>query len=588
MRRFTEQIAAAIAAHMDVPAEELLPVFAAPPKQEMGDLSLPCFPLAKQLRKAPPAIAAELAQLDLGIPWIASTEALGPYLNFRFDRGKFAAEVLADVAAAGDEYGASTGGAGKTIVVDYSSPNIAKHLAVHHLRSTMIGNAIVRLARACGYTVVGINHLGDWGTSFGQLATGWDRYGPEVGLTMESLADHDDPIGVLNKVYTRFHEEAQKEEDQGTSELKDAAREWFRRLEAGDVDARARWRQIRDASWARFEQIYARLGVQFDEVLGESFFEEFIPGVVEELESKELLEESDEAQVVRLADPNMPPMLIRKKDGSTLYGTRDLAAAQYRWDQWHFERCLYVVDAGQGLHFRQLFETLEKMGKEYASRMEHVDFGVMRLAVDGKWIKGRTRHGKVVLLEDVLDQATAAALETMQERAREKGWQIEDPEGIAQAVGIGAVVFADLKARRIKDVNFDLEHMISFEGETGPYLQYTHVRFHGLARKYAGLGHDATHPDGTLLVEPEELTLLKEIAGFEEVLIRATAEAEPSVLSNYLLGLASAFNTYFASGHKILTDDEALTADRMKLVDALRVVLGRGLSILGITPLEKM
>ncbi|MEM7168426.1 MAG: arginine--tRNA ligase [Planctomycetota bacterium] len=575
MRRFTAQIAAALAARVDVAVEELLPAFGAPPKPEMGDLSLPCFPLAKKWGKAPPAIAAELAALDLEIPWLASVEALGPYLNFRFDPGAFAAEVLADVAAAGAAYGSSDGGEGKAIVIDYSSPNIAKHLAVHHLRSTMIGNALVRLGRACGYTVIGVNHLGDWGTSFGQLATGWDRYGSEYGLDTTPLAEHEDPIGVLNKVYTRFHDEASD-----NAELADAARDWFRRLEEGDVEARTRWQQIRDASWARFEQVYSRLGVEFDEVIGESFFEDHISGVVDELGAKGLLEESDEAQVVRMADPNLPPMLIRKKDGSTLYGTRDLAAAQYRWDRWHFERCLYVVDAGQGLHFRQLFEVLDKMGKEYAGRMEHVDFGVMRLAVDGKWVKGRTRHGKVVLLEEVLDAATEGALQALKER----GAQIEDPEAVAQAVGVGAVVFADLKAKRIKDVNFDLEQMTSFEGETGPYLQYTHVRFHGLARKYQGSGGGS----GELLVQPEELALLKEIASFESVLIRATAEAEPSLLSNYLLGLASAFNTYFASGHKILAEDATLAADRMQLVDALRIVLGRGLSILGITPLERM
>ena len=408
MRRFTEEIAAAIAKQMDVPAAELLPAFAAPPKPEMGDLSLPCFPLAKRLKKAPPAIAAELAELDFGISWVASVESLGPYLNFRFDPSKFAVEVLGDVARAGACYGSSDIGAGKTIVIDYSSPNIAKHLAVHHLRSTMIGNAIVRLARACGYKVVGVNHLGDWGTSFGQLATGWELYGAEVGLDKKALADLDDPIGALNEVYTRFHNEA--ENDPG---LKDAARDWFRRLEEGDVQARERWQQIRDASWARFLKIYARLGVEFDEVIGESFFEDHIPAVVKELEEKGLLEESDEAQVVRMEDPNLPPMLVRKKDGSTLYGTRDLAAAQYRWDQWQFERCLYVVDAGQGLHFRQLFELFGKTGKEWADRMEHIDFGVMRLPVDGKWVKGRTRKGKVVLLEDVLDEATQSALKTM-------------------------------------------------------------------------------------------------------------------------------------------------------------------------------
>jgi arginyl-tRNA synthetase len=379
----------------------------------------------------------------------------------------------------------------------------------------------------------------------------------------------------LNALYTRFHAEAEHH-----PHLEEEARSWFRRLEEGDAEARARWSEIRELSLARYQRVYDRLGVRFDKVIGESFFEDKMPAVIAELEEKGLLEESDDAQVVRVGD-DIPPFLVRKKDGTTLYGTRDLAAVKYRAETWGFDRALYVVDAGQGLHFRQLFTVAAKLGWECAPKLEHSAFGVMRLPVDGAWVKGRTRHGVVVLLEDVLDAAVTRAREVI----LEKNPEIEEPDRVAEAVGVGAVIFSDLKARRIKDVNFDLEKIISFEGETGPYLQYTHVRFAGIVRKSGGI--DPASASGAHLVTDEDMALIEEILRFPETVERAAAEAEPSVVGQYLLGLAATFNHYYAK-HRILDDDPAIAADRLALVDLLRVTLGNGLRALGIVPLERM
>ncbi|MCI0652319.1 MAG: arginine--tRNA ligase [Planctomycetes bacterium] len=574
MKKYQLALAAAIAEHVGVAAQDLLPSFGVPPKAEQGDISFGAFAIARAAKKDPRAVAAELAQKSFAPRWVERCTAAGPYVNFFLDRGEFAQDVLRDVAAAGSDFGKGRNGAGRTIVVDYSSPNIAKQLAVHHLRSTMIGNALVHLHRALGYQVVGVNHLGDWGTSFGKLLTAWARFGGS--LEQKPLAEHPQPIELLNDLYVRFHEKAKAD-----STLEDEARRWFHRLEQGDTVARDRWKQIRDASWQHFERIYRRLGVSFEEVIGESFFEDRMPAVIAELERLELLEESDEAQVVALPGTELPPALIRKKDGATLYATRDLAAAEYRWERWHFDKCLYVVDAGQALHFRQLFGVLRRMGKPYVDRLQHVDFGILRLPVDGSWVRGKTREGQVVLLEHVLDRARDLA----REKILEKNPELKEIDEAAEAVGMAAVIFADLKARRTRDVNFDLEQITSFEGETGAYLQYTHVRFCGILRNYSGATSAASQ--GRHLATPEETALLKEIASFPAAIERAAVEAEPSILSQYLLGVASLFNNFYAA-HRVLAEDPAVAADRVTLVRALRTVVANGLAILGIRPLERM
>jgi len=576
LRPYQRQIAERIAEIVDPGDLDLSSLFSVPPDSTLGDLAFPCFQLARTLKEAPPRIAERIAEAAWEFPWLAEVVAAGPYVNFLYDSGAFSRDVLARVIAAGEAFGTSDVGEGKTVVVEFSSPNIAKHLAVHHLRSTMLGQVMVNLLRASGYSVVALNHLGDWGTNFGKLLAAWERYGEEEGLEDSLIETSDDPVALFNKLYVRINSEIETD-----PQLEETARAWFRKLEAGDPVARERWQRIRDVSWARFEKVYKRLGVSFDEVIGESFYEDKMPEIIDELAKTGLLVESEGAEVVALEE-EIPPLLIRKRDGSTLYGTRDLASAEYRWGRWQFSRALYVVDAGQGLHFRQVFGVLRRLGRSYADRLEHTEFGIMRMNVDGQWIKGRTRKGQIVLLEDVLDDATALAREVVLRKNPDLGDSIEE---IAEAVGVGAVVFSDMKARRGRDVNFDLEKFLSFEGETGPYLQYTHVRFCGILRKSEIDSSD--HGDGSLLVEAEEKALLLCLDRFDTVIARAALEAEPSILSQYLLDLAGEFNAYYAK-HRIISDDGDLTRHRLSLIDALRVVLSRGLRILCLEPLERM
>jgi len=558
-------------------AEALASAVTDPPSSDLGDLSLPCFPLARATRQAPPLIAATLAAGDWDLPWVESVQNTGPYLNLRVARPAFAAEVLDRIEERGERWGDTDSGNGDKVIVEYSSPNIAKHLAVHHLRSTMLGQAMANLMRCAGFDVVSWNHLGDWGTNFGKLLAAWDLYRQQDDLDDPPLEDRSDPVSDLNALYVTFNRAS--EED---PQLDDVARSWFQRLESGDEEARLRWNRIRSASLKKFQQIYDRLGVHFDQTVGESHYEDGMAAIITQLQESGLLEESDGAEVVRISEDS-PPMLIRKKDGATLYGTRDLASAVERFKQVPFQRCLYVVDAGQGLHFRQVFGVLDMLGYEWASRLEHAEFGVMRLQVDGSWKKGKTRGGQVVLLEQVLEQAVSLASDTV--RLKNPQLSAQEVAALSEAVGVGAVIFSDMKAARRKDVNFDLEKILAFDGETGPYLQYTHVRFCAILRKAQEQGLKTG--DGSHLVEPEEMTLLKRILRFPEVIARAARDAEPSHLSQYLLELASEFNTYYAK-HRVIGEDASVTADRLALIHTLKKTLGKGLQLLCIRPLERM
>jgi len=577
LRHFRQQIGDRVASILDLTSTDLADSMTDPPSQDLGDLSLPCFQLAKQLKKSPSEIAAQLAQATWDLPWLQSVDTAGPYLNFKVNRSEFARLAVERVLQAGEGWGRGESGQGQTVIVEYSSPNIAKQLAVHHLRSTMLGQAMANLLRWAGHTVISWNHLGDWGTGFGKLLAAWEKYRSTDDLDSPPLEEREDPVSDLNALYVRFNQSCQEEEG-----LDSIAREWFRKLEAGDPLAVSRWKRIRAVSLHKFDSIYQRLGVSFDKTIGESHYEQGMEAVIEQLQDKGLLVESDGAEVVHVTD-QMPPMLIRKQDGATLYGTRDLASAMERHKLYPFDRCLYVVDAGQGLHFKQVFGVLKLLGHEWAYHLEHAEFGVMRLKVDGGWKKGKTRGGQVVLLEDVLNQAVQLATRTVQEKNPELDSQ--QVEQISEAVGVGAVIFSDMKAARRKDVNFELEKVLAFDGETGPYLQYTHVRFCSILRKAASQGLAAG--DGRLLEEAEELVLLKRILRFPEVVARAARDAEPSHLSQYLLELASEFNTYYAQ-HRVLGDDTSLSSDRLVLVEALKKTLGRGLQLLCIDPLERM
>jgi len=566
MERFVNAIREAVAAETDLAPDEIR--IETPRDPDLGDFAFPCFPLARAWRKAPPAIAAELGpRVEARLEGIEVAVA-GPYLNFRVEREALARTVLSRVLEEDEAYGHSKQGAGRTVVVDLSAPNIAKPMSVGHLRSTVIGAAVQRLHDALGYETVGINHIGDWGSQFGKLVAAVDRWGAEYDL-------EGDPIPSLLALYVRFHDE--EEHDPA---LQAAGRAAFQELESGvEGPVRATWEKLTRLSLEEFQKVYDRLGVSFDEVRGESFYEPHLEPTIQRIVDAGITEESDGALVVSLAelDENLPPALLRKSDRTTLYATRDFAAAFHRWDRYHFDRCLYVVGADQKLHFRQLKLVLQRMGLEWEPRVEHVDFGMMRLP------EGRmsTRKGRVVFLNDVLDRAVDEARRII----AEKNPALADSDTIAEQVGVGAVVFNDLRRERVKDVEFVWEEVLSFEGETGPYVQYTHARLCSIERRAADAGEGGAEPDWAALEEAAPLVL--RLGRYPGVLVSAAADCEPSELSSYLLGLCREVNAWYAK-QRVLGQAPAVTAARLALVAAARVVLRNGLGLLGLAAPAEM
>lgn len=566
MQKFVEQIQAAIAERAGVAASDVR--VEQPRDPALGDLAFPCFTLAKALKKAPPAIAAELATKLAGAVEGVSAVATGPYVNFKIARGVLARSVIADIRAAGAAYGRSKIGAGKTVVIDLSSPNIAKPMSVGHLRSTVIGAAIVRLHEALGFKTVGINHIGDWGAQFGKLVAAVERWGDTVDL-------EGDPIKALLALYVRYH----KEEKDDPS-LDAAARAAFRELESGaEGKVRAIWRRLTELSLREFDEIYRRLGVRFDEVRGEAYYEPHLDSTIERIIAAGVTEESEGALIVDLTsiDKNMPPCLLRKTDGTTLYATRDLAAAFHRYDLYHFDRCLYVVGGEQKLHFKQLKGVLKRMKLDWEPRVEHIEFGMLRLP-EGKM---STREGRVIFLEDLLDRAVEEAARII----AAKNPALSGAREIAEQVGIGAVIFSDLKRERVRDVEFVWEEVLSFEGETGPYVQYTHARLASILRKAA----DAR--EGTAAADFDRLEdagpILIRLSQFPDVIASAAAHAEPSEVSVYLLGLCRELNNWYAQ-HRVLGQEASLTSARLELVRASKIVIASGLGLLGLAAPEEM
>jgi arginyl-tRNA synthetase len=572
MSRFARLFAERLAPHVGLTADELLPQIGAPPRPELGQLAFGCFALAKAQRKAPPAIATELAGKVQTGGVIRSVSAAGPYVNATLDGAAVAAAVLPEALARGAAFGTLDLGHGAAAVVDFSSPNIAKPFAIHHLRSTVIGHALVNMLTAAGYKPVGINHLGDWGTQFGQLLAIWEVRGDEAELQKRGIA-------YLLELYVDFN--ARKKE---RPELQDVARAKFKLLEDGDPQARRLWKLFRDVSMAEFERVYALLGIRFDDLRGESFFEDKMPAVLDELEQKGLLVESEDATCVDLTAEGQGMALVRKRDGTTLYLTRDLAAADWRWQQHHFARALYVVGGAQALHFRQMKGVLRKLGREYETRVEHVPFGLMRF----KDRKMATRTGDILLLEDVLVRVVDLARETIARGAAEKGRPVPaDIDEQAHRIGVGAVVFNDLKNRRERDVVFDWDEVLSFEGETGPYLQYTAARIASLEEKYGR--KPGPSPDWKRLDSPEETGLVLAIEALPDALLAGVEEAEPSLLSDRLLDIAARFSALYARRDwTVVSDDAALSEARMALALATRQALLNGLSWLGIQVPNRM
>ncbi len=559
--------------------EEIVPLLRTPPEQSWGDYTFPCFTLAKTWRQAAPQVATQLAASITVCAPIAEVRAQGPYLNFTVDDRCLARDVLQQILSAGEQYGHGEEGRGKKAVIDYSSPNIAKELAFHHIRSTMIGHALTQILHARGYTVEGDNHLGDWGTPFGLLIAAYNRFGWDEQAAVEDIVQ-------LNALYVRASQTAKQE-----PAFAEEGRRWFQRLEGGDPEARQRWSWFVEVSRAEFQKVYDLLGVSFDHTLGESFFEPYMADAVHELQTKGLVTESQGALVVDLSAYDMPPFLLHKQDGTTLYSTRDLATVLYRQRQWGFDTCLYVVDMGQSLHFAQLFKVLALAGFPCAPHCHHIPFGLVltKNPATGKWEKGSTRQGNASLLKTVLEDAIAMA----REKIAASNPTLPDAEAVARQVGVGAIVFNDLKNRRTRDVKFDLETILNPYGETGPYMQYTHARCVSVLAA-APMAPGSAAVDYGLLCQPEERALVRKLAAYPTAVAEAAQEWEPSVVAQYLLGIAADFNSYWTRGNKDRTvrilqpAEPALTEARVTLTAAVRSVLSHGLQLLGVPTPDAM
>ena len=459
---YKKKIAELIKEHVDLDLDKIEGLIEIPPRPEMGDYAFPCFQLAKVMRKAPNMISGELAE-NINKEGFEKVEQLGPYVNFFVDKGVFSKNTIEKVLEEGDNYGASNIGEGKNVCVEYSSPNIAKPFHVGHLFTTAIGNALYKMYKKEGYNAIGINHLGDWGTQFGKLISAYHRWVDEEALEA-------DPIKELLRIYVKFHDEAEKDPS-----LEDEGRAYFKALENGDPEAEALWKRFRDLSLKEFERVYDILGVNFDSYNGEAFYNDKMDVVVNELKEKKLLVESNGAQVVMLEDYNMPPCIVLKADGASIYATRDLAAAMYRKKTYDFYKSIYVVGTPQALHFKQVFKVLELAGHEWANDCVHVGFGLVKFA-DRKL---STRKGEVVLLDDLIRESVEKTLEVI----NEKNPELENKEEVAKKIGVGAVIFTYLKNSREKDIVFDWKEILSFDGETGPYVQYAYARAKSILEK---------------------------------------------------------------------------------------------------------
>ena len=555
------------AAEMDI--NDIVNFMEVPAKPEMGDYAFPCFRLAKTMRKAPNMIAADICSKIENNGMFSKIEPVAAYINFFTDKSVYAAEVMKNIAESGEAYGSSEDGKGKTIVIDYSSPNIAKPFHVGHLRSTVIGSALYKIFEKMGYKCVGVNHLGDWGTQFGKLIEAYKLWGSKEEVEEKGISE-------LTSIYVKFHEEAEKD-----PALDDRARAWFVKMQDGDEEALTLWKWFYDISIKEFERVYEKLGVKFDYYTGESFYNDKMAAVVDELKEKKLLTESNGAMIVDLEDAKMPPCLIIRTDGGTLYATRDITAAIYRKKTYDFDKCIYVTAIDQNLHFAQWFKVIEKMGYDWSKDLVHVPFGLVSLE-DGKL---STRKGKVVLMEDLLDEAVKKTMGII----NDKNPDLPDKEEVAKEVGIGAVIFDDLYNGRIKDIVFSWDRMLNFDGETGPYVQYTHARACSVLKKagYMENKESLTDIDYSVLTDDASVDVCKMLEGYSDKIKEAASRYEPSVIARYLVDLSQAFNKFYHD-NVILTDDDKVRNARLAVVDAVRLVIKSGLEILGIKAPERM
>lgn len=548
----------------DFDKAELLSLVAVPKDTAMADLCIPCFKLAKVLKKSPMAIAEQIAaSVDKG-DMIASVEAVAGFVNFKFDNMKYGKKVLDEVLSKGENYGHDDEGKGKTICIDYSSVNIAKPFHMGHMLNTAIGAAIYRTYTALGYNVVGINHLGDWGTQFGKLIVAYKLWGNKEDIDKRGVR------GLLD-IYVKFHKEAEQK-----PELEDEARAWFKAIEDGNEEALSLFDYFKQITLKEVNKVYDRLNVKFDSYAGESFYNDKMQPVLDELTQKGLLVESDGAKVVKFPNDEMPPCLLQRSDGATLYATRDMAAAYYRKKTYDFYKCLYVVAYQQNLHFKQIFKVLEMAGNEWAKDMVHIAHGMVSLE-NGSM---STRDGNVVFLEDVLNTAVAKAKEVIDS----KNPNLEDKEATAEKVGVGAVIFGMLYNGRIKDIVFSFDKVLNFDGETGPYVQYTYARCNSLFEKCGQIG---TEIDYKGIDNESSKEILKLLEKYPETIKESARKYEPSVITRYVVNLAQAFNKFYFE-HKINGEAEGIKNSRLMLTKAVQQVIGNGLGLLGIATPSKM
>lgn len=552
--------------------DEIYEMIEIPQDSKMGDYAFPCFKLAKTLRKAPPVIAGEIAASLGGNQVFEKVEPVNAYINFFLSKDEIAKETLNAVISEGDSFGTSDKGKGKTVIVEYSSPNIAKPFHIGHIRSTVIGNSIYKIYKALGYDMIRINHLGDYGTQFGKMISAYRRWGNKEDVERE-------PIKTLLGYYTKFHEEAENDPT-----LEEEARSIFAKLEKGEPEEVELWQWFRDESLKEFNRVYSMLGIEFDSYNGESFYSDKMPRIEKELEDKGLMQESRGAQVVDLEDCGLGTALIKKSDGSSLYITRDIAAAVYRKETYNFFKNIYVVASQQTLHFQQLFKILELMGYEdVASGSIHIPFGLVSLE-DGTM---STRLGRVVFLEDVLNSAVAKTKEII----AEKNPDAENIDEIASQVGIGAVVFNELSNNRIKDYTFKWDTVLNFDGETGPYVQYTHARCASLLRRageeVASKAKALTGVNFDYIGSENAHELIKLLYAYPDVVENAGEKYEPSIVTRHIVDVAQAFNRFYHDEH-IITDNEEEKTAKIALVLATKAVIKNGLALLGVHAPDRM
>ena len=570
MLNFKAEIAQTIAKAINLDEQELESYIETPKDSKNGDYAFPCFRLAKELKKAPPIIANEIKEkIQMDETIIEKVEIVGGYLNFYINKTLMATEVLKEISNSKDGYGKSTIGKGKNIVIDYSAPNIAKPFHIGHLRSTVIGGALYNIYKYLGYNITGINHLGDYGTQFGKLIEGYKLWGKEYDI-------EKDPINELTKIYIRINNLCKEDE-----KVLEACRNNFKKLEDGDTFCVELWEKFRELSLQEFQKVYELLGSNFDSWNGEAFYSDKMPEIIEILEKSGKLQESQGAKIIDLQDEGInTPCIIVKSNGSTTYATRDLVAIMYRARTYDFDKALYVTSYEQVLHFKQVFEVAKLLGldKKYIKGLKHVSFGMVLLSTG----KMSTREGNIIKLEDLLNESIERAKEIIEQ----KNPELEGKEEVAKKVGIGAVIFNDLANSRVKDEIFDWDIILNFQGETGPYIQYTYVRTRSILEKIEKLP-EFKEINLNNLTDEYSQTIIKLLYNFEETLIQVTKKEEPSILARYLIDLAKAFSSFY-NENKIIIEDKEIQDARVYLTYAVGEILKIGANLLGIQMPNKM